>query len=86
MIYLNPSITFPNKILHSPLRNQAGLLSQSGRGCLIFIKNIYRPGFIKTIQISIYSGKKHGRQHASLIPEGARLSFAPKGKVFRMAE
>ncbi|MDR2112062.1 MAG: M48 family metalloprotease, partial [Candidatus Accumulibacter sp.] len=27
----------------------------------------------------------HGREHAFLIPEGARLPFAPKGKVFRMA-
>jgi predicted metal-dependent peptidase len=26
----------------------------------------------------------HGREHAFLIPQGARLPFAPKGKVFRM--
>ncbi|MDR2688539.1 MAG: VWA-like domain-containing protein, partial [Azoarcus sp.] len=25
----------------------------------------------------------HGREHAYLIPEGARLPFPPKGKVFR---
>jgi predicted metal-dependent peptidase len=28
----------------------------------------------------------HGREHAFLIPEGAKLPFAPKGKVFRFRD